>query len=154
MRHAKSDWHAGVQSDHARPLNERGRAEAPLVGERLRALGFTPDHVLSSDSARTTETFDLMRPSFPDVPCRFAHELYHAGLEQVRELAATVPASARTVMVLGHNPGWEEMVSELAGRPVEMKTAYAAVLESDAPTLADALRSGEPVRLVELVKPS
>lgn len=152
MRHAKSDWNAGAESDHERPLNNRGRKEAPLVGARLANKGFKPDLVLSSDSTRTRQTFDEMRGAFPEVPVRFDASLYHAGLEQVLALAPTVPADAKTVLVLGHNPGWEEMVSDLAGMRVEMKTAYAAVLDSDAPTLEAALKSGD-MKLVELVTP-
>lgn len=153
MRHAKSDWNAGAQTDHERPLNERGQREAPEVGRKLAARGFAPDYILSSDSTRTTETFEGMRSSFPDVPIRFARELYHAGLSQVRALADSVPASARTVMVLGHNPGWQDMVAELTGEDLEMKTSCAAVLESDADSLVEALAKGATLKLVAVVTP-
>lgn len=153
MRHAKSDWNAGAQTDHERPLNERGQREAPEVGRKLAARGFVPDFVLSSDSTRTTETFEGMRGAFPDVPIRFVKELYHAGLSQVRALADTVPTDAKTVMVLGHNPGWQDMVAELTGEDLEMKTSYAAVLESDANTLTDALAHGSKLKLLALVTP-
>lgn len=153
MRHAKSDWNAGAQTDHQRPLNERGQREAPEVGRKLAARGFTPDFVLSSDSVRTTETFEGMRPSFPNAPVRFVPELYHAGLAQVRALANSVPETARTVLVLGHNPGWQDMVAELTGEEVEMKTCYAAVLGSPADSLSAALAPGSKLELVALITP-
>ncbi len=62
MRHAKSDWNSGAASDHARPLNKRGRRDAPRVANRLGELGWQPDYVISSDSRRTRETLELMLP--------------------------------------------------------------------------------------------
>lgn len=153
MRHAKSDWDAGAQTDHERPLNERGRKEAPHVGKALKAAGLVPELVLSSDSKRTTQTFEAMRPYLAEVPVSYLPELYHAGLTQVRSAAARVPAGVGTVMVLGHNPGWEDMVHELTGQPIELKTSYAAVLESDAHDLPTALARGGAMRLVRVIKP-
>ncbi len=153
MRHAKSDWDAGVMDDHARPLNERGRREAPMVAEKLLELGIPPEYIVSSDATRTRETYERLATVFTKVPVRFARELYHAGLLAVRALAPSLPREATTVMVLGHNPGWQEMVSELSGEEVEMKTAYAAVLESEAADFTRALAKGARMRLVTVVAP-
>jgi phosphohistidine phosphatase len=151
MRHAKSDWDAGAETDHARPLNARGRDEAPLVAKKLAVRGFTPDLVTSSDSVRTTETLELAKAAWPGVRVAMTGTFYHAGIHAVRAAAADVPGDVETWLVLGHNPGWEEMTSALAGTDVELKTSYAAVLESSAPTFADAL-AGD-MKLVALVKP-
>ena len=59
-RHAKSSWKSGEDSDHARPLNKRGRRDAPRVAAHLVGLGWVPEQVLSSDSQRTRETLGLM----------------------------------------------------------------------------------------------
>ena len=139
MRHAKSDWESGAQTDHERPLNDRGNREAPSVGRQLLALGLSPDIVLSSDSKRTTETYQRIGGFFPNAEVHFRRELYHAGMAEVRSLINLVPASARTLLLVGHNPGWEELVSELAQKRIEMKTAYAAVFESTAADFAGAL---------------
>jgi len=61
MRHAKSAWQSQAPSDHERPLNERGRRNAPRVGKRLAELGWVPDHVIGSDSRRTRETWERMQ---------------------------------------------------------------------------------------------
>lgn len=153
MRHAKSDWEAGAQTDHERPLNERGNREAPSVGKQLLELGLQPDIVLSSDSRRTTETYQRIGAFFPKAEVHFRRELYHAGIAEVRELLAMVPAAAQTLMLVGHNPGWEEIVTVLAKKRVEMKTAYAAVFESRAAGFAAALSPGAPTSFVRLVTP-
>lgn len=153
MRHAKSDWDSGAQTDHERPLNERGNREAPSVGKQLLELGLAPDVVLSSDSQRTTETYRRIGAFFPKAEVHFRRELYHAGIAEVRALLDLVPASAETLMLVGHNPGWEELVTALAKRRVEMKTAYAAVFESKAADFAGALAVGAPTSFVRLVTP-
>jgi phosphohistidine phosphatase len=151
MRHAKSDWEAGAGSDHERPLNDRGRREAPVVAAELAKRGFDPELVVSSDSKRTTETFEQARSHWPRAEVRFTRALYHAGIDEVRDALAAIPAEVETLLVLGHNPGWESMVSQLSGTHVEMKTSYAAVLESDAATFADAIGPGKKMRLVTIV---
>ena len=72
MRHAKSDWGTG-DDDHDRPLNARGRGDAPRVGEALRELGWVPDLVVLSDSARTTVRSWLTKTKA--VPCRALRSL-------------------------------------------------------------------------------
>ena len=130
MRHAKSDWEAGAQSDHARPLNDRGRREAPSVGKRLVEMGATASLVISSDAARTRETWERIQPSFASALVEFEPTFYLAGIESVRARLATVGDEVKSVLILGHNPGWEQVVAELTGDRAELKTAYAAVLES------------------------
>lgn len=153
LRHAKSDWDAGAESDHARPLNARGRREAPIVGRKLVQHGFVPDLVLSSDARRTTETIEAIRPYFPAAEVRFSGELYLAGISAVRRHAEAIDPCPETLLVVGHNPGWEDMVSELCGHPVEIKTAYAAVLESAAKSWREALQGGARMQLAALITP-
>lgn len=142
MRHAKSSWKTDAPSDHARPLNKRGRRDAPRVGARLRELGWVPDLVLASDSARTTETFERMRATLGyEGEAVFTRELYHAGTDELRAALATLSDEVETVLVLGHNPGWEEALGALTGRDEVMKTGCAALLSHDAddwPTASDA----------------
>lgn len=153
MRHAKSDWEAGASSDHDRPLNDRGRREAPSVGKGLVELHAIPELVLSSDAARTRETWDRIRGSFPNATVELEPSFYLAGLETVRDRFVQVSDALATVLVLGHNPGWEDMASELTGTRIELKTAYAAVLESRrGETWADALGPSG-FALKKIVKP-
>lgn len=129
MRHAKSDWNTGVD-DHARPLNRRGRRDAPRMAEALLEADWVPELVLSSDSARTTETWELMADAFPTpVVLRRTRALYLAGLGTLQEVLAGIDDEVRTILALGHNPGWENAASQLAGRPLRMTTANVVLLE-------------------------
>jgi phosphohistidine phosphatase len=154
VRHAKSDWAAGAETDHQRPLNDRGRREAPETARLVRQKGWAPAVVLSSDATRTRETWACMATELP-APARVEYfaSLYHAGREAAVEALGLADdlATSGVVMLVGHNPGWEEMVSDVSGQSITMKTAYAALLEADAETFAAAL-SGH-MKLVELVRP-
>lgn len=151
MRHAKSDWSAGAGSDHERPLNHRGNREAPVVAAALRSHGWSPHRVLSSDSTRTRETWARMEDQFPSASVTFEEKLYLAGIDAARAALASVDEAVRTVLILGHNPGWEDMVTELAGRRIELKTAHAAVFESKRDVPWAELLTFENVNLVRVV---
>jgi phosphohistidine phosphatase SixA len=133
MRHAKSSWASEAASDHDRPLNDRGRHDAPRIAERLVELGWSPEIVLSSDSRRTRETFDGMKSAFPATRGpEFMRQLYHAGVEALNDALLSVPDDVSTVLALGHNPGWQQAVYWLTGEAIEMKTATAVLMECDA----------------------
>ncbi|MEM9463183.1 MAG: histidine phosphatase family protein [Myxococcota bacterium] len=153
LRHAKSDWNAGASTDHARPLNGRGRKAAPRVGQHLRELGWVPQVVHSSDATRTRQTWERMHPELGGEPeVTFSRTLYLAGEPEIRAVVASLAASVSTAMLIGHNPGWEDAVTELSGVRVSMTTCNAALLTLTAPTWADAAkRSGW--TLEQMVRP-
>ena len=130
MRHAESAWPTMASSDHERPLNEEGLREAPRVAARLLELGWSPSGVLSSDARRTRETWEAMASSMSGAaePI-FTHALYHAGLEELWTEAHAIDESLETLLVLGHNPGWEIALYTLCGVHRTMNTANAALLE-------------------------
>lgn len=131
MRHAKSAWDTD-QPDQHRPLNKRGRRDAARMGQALRALGWLPEFVLSSDSRRTTETWDRMSQAIDlDIPVRFTRALYLAGLGDLQVEAGSVPGHIRTVLALGHNPGWEVAASRLTNTAITMTTGNAVLIEFD-----------------------
>jgi phosphohistidine phosphatase len=142
MRHAKSAWKSQVATDHERPLNKRGRRDAPRVGKRLAKLGWVPDHVLGSDSRRTQETWERMQKHFPEARVSFTRALYAGGPTELQTKVARLSAGVRTVLVLGHNPGWEEAVKALSGREVRMTTANVVLLEAEGATWGEALQPG------------
>lgn len=132
MRHAKSSW-SGNLPDHERPLNGRGRAAAPLVGEELTKLGWTPDVVVASDARRTVETWERMRDQFEPTPYIVIDPaLYLSGYAELASAGVQLSDSWQTALFLGHNPGWEMTASLLAGEPIEMKTGMAVLLQTDA----------------------
>lgn len=153
MRHAKSAWDTEAPNDHARPLSGRGRADAPKVAARLAALGWVPELVLSSDAVRTRETWARMASAFRSPEVRWSRRLYGAGVGAVQDEVATVGAAVGTVLLLGHNPGWEGVLAFLSGRSLELTTANAALLRVDAHGWPDALERAGAWELVELIRP-
>jgi phosphohistidine phosphatase len=154
LRHAKSDWDAGSGGDRDRPLNKRGVRDAPRVARRIAVLGWTPERVLSSDAARTRETWEHMRESLPGVPeAHFTPLLYLAGLQALRKAFAAMPPEIGTVMAIGHNPGWEEAASALVGDDVALTTCNAAMLTITADDWSGALAREGQWRLEHLLRP-
>ena len=140
MRHAKSSWASPLLDDHARPLNERGRRDAPNIASTLQSLGWSPQAVCSSDSTRTQETWRGMASVFEDCDdVTFTRSLYHAGLSDIIDESTGWDDSLQTILVLGHNPGWQMALYDLCGEDHEMTTANAAMLAGFGETWTDAL---------------
>ena len=128
MRHASASAAAPGADDHTRALDARGRSEATAVAARLDALGWVPDEVVCSDSARTAETWatmeDLLRSG---VTPTFRRGLYLAGWTGFCQHVGR--ATRPTVLALGHNPGFEEVCELLCGEAVALGTGDAALLQ-------------------------
>ncbi|MGE0785020.1 MAG: histidine phosphatase family protein [Sandaracinaceae bacterium] len=154
MRHAKSSWKSGAPSDHARPLNGRGKKAAPRVASELAARGWIPDHVISSDSARTRQTWERMRDGLGfEGAVRFTRDLYHAGITELLALSEQLDDTHGCLLLLGHNPGWEDAVAWLTAQPSEMKTGCAALLSIDAPSWEHAFGARGDWQLVHMIRP-
>ena len=112
LRHAKSDWPDGVP-DHDRPLAKRGRREAPLAGQWLRAHGYQPDVVICSTARRTRQTWELASGKLgaSGAAVTFEPRAYAASAHSLLYLARELPPAASTALLIAHNPG----ISELAG---------------------------------------
>ena len=120
---------ADAVNDHSRPLNERGRSEAPLLGARLTERGCRPDLVLCSDAVRARQTWELAESTMDPKPrLDLDRRLYLAGPHQIREILAERDDDAETLLLVGHNPGWEHCVAWFTGHDTTIKTATAAVL--------------------------
>jgi len=114
LRHAKSSWAEPGVRDHDRPLAERGRRAAALVGDHLRQQRIVPDLVLCSSARRTCETLALL--DLPDgVDIRVTRDLYLAGPREVLDVVRSVDEAVRTLLVIGHNPTTQELALDLAG---------------------------------------
>jgi phosphohistidine phosphatase len=117
LRHAKSDQGDGSIRDHDRPLNGRGREAAPKMGAYLKAKGYKPDVVLCSTARRTVETCDLVRPSLGDMTVAFEEGLYLAEARTILDRVRRLDDALRTAMVIGHNPGLEQLANALSASP-------------------------------------
>ncbi len=114
FRHGKAEITAVSGGDKERPLAERGRVECRLAAAWLLAAGFVPDIVLVSSALRTQRTWDCVRETFPAAPAEIHDELYLAGAEVIMDLIEAIPGDVETVMVLGHNPGLQDLSVSLA----------------------------------------
>jgi phosphohistidine phosphatase len=113
FRHAKAEPRAAGMDDFDRPLDERGRQDARLMGLVLAREGLVPDLALVSPARRAAETWIFAREAFPDAKAALRRELYNATPEAIREAAESAGEAADTVMVVGHNPGLHELAVEL-----------------------------------------
>ncbi len=119
MRHAKSSWSDSRLADFNRPLNRRGQKAAARMGRLLVAEGLVPDRIVSSSAVRCRETIERLLTEFgSDVVLDHRDELYHAAPRQyVRAVAETDDAVSR-LLVLGHNPGMEELIATWSGEAI------------------------------------
>ena len=151
IRHGKSDWTTG-HADAERPLSARGRRQAPRTGAYLAHLGITIDLAVVSPAERTRETWDLVAPSIgATAEVRYDQAVYGAWAGGLLEIVRTLPGESATAAIVGHNPGLEELVAELAGSWVPMPTSALAILELPG-TWVDA--GTDPVRLIASGRPA
>ncbi|MGB0507860.1 MAG: SixA phosphatase family protein [Pikeienuella sp.] len=111
MRHAKSDWGNPSIDDHDRPLNQRGRLAAGLMGAYLTDINFRPDHTIISSAARTQETFAHMR--LGDMEHETTPYLYNATAAEVINTIKGAPNQAKTLLVIAHQPGVQQAANTL-----------------------------------------
>lgn len=117
FRHAKTERESCTGRDFDRRLAERGRQDAPRIGEEIRKLGLDYDLVLSSPAARAAETAEMAGLS-----ARFDDRIYDASTEQLLTMVQQVGDEVSRLMMVGHNPGFERLASRLIGQHVEMPT--------------------------------
>ena len=154
MRHAKSSWDDARLADHDRPLNKRGKQDAPRMGHFLRQQGLVPDLIISSTAKRAWRTAVAVAEELGYDPAQIALEptLYEA--EPTAYLARLDQAadSYQTIMLVGHNPGLSDLLSELTGRYENMTTANIAYLRLPIQHWAEA-SDGLHGQLVQLWRP-
>jgi phosphohistidine phosphatase len=105
LRHAKTEPGGIGLADRKRALTDRGRSDARLVGDRIKAEGWLPDRILCSPATRTRQTLDALIAAFgSSPPTDFPEALYGARSPDYLKTIATAGGSARRLMVIGHNP--------------------------------------------------
>jgi phosphohistidine phosphatase len=131
IRHAKSDWEQATP-DEQRPLNERGRREAPLIGRWLADHVEGLDLVVCSPATRARQTWRLASAGLePKVRARSDERIYAAGPRVLMSVVEELDDEVGTAALVGHNPGLTELVETLCGERVELKTSAVAVLRWD-----------------------
>jgi phosphohistidine phosphatase len=122
LRHGKSAWDTDAPSDFERPLAARGRKATKRMGRWLREQQLLPDHIVSSPAERAVQTAHRV--------CKFAgipkgsivwdQRIYEADVPDLLQVLAQCPQDKQRVMIVGHNPGFEDLVDFLGGDSVEI----------------------------------
>lgn len=134
LRHAKSGWDDPVQRDVDRPLNPKGRRAAATVGRHLRREGVAFDHVVASPALRVQQTLEEVAGGYgqPIVPV-LDRRIYMASAATLIDIIRGLPDAAASALLVGHNPGLEDLVSLLTSERVAMPTSALAVIALTGP---------------------
>ena len=134
LRHGKAEKGSHLP-DHDRPLTDRGERQSVAAGERLRQEGLVPDAILTSTADRAKRTAELAAEA-----CGFQgeieirDELYLAESKRLLDVVRGLPAKNRVAMIVGHNPGLENLVSELTGVHHTLGTGCLVAFELEIPS--------------------
>ncbi|HEX3253985.1 MAG TPA: histidine phosphatase family protein [Pyrinomonadaceae bacterium] len=143
LRHAKSSWKDASLRDFDRPLKGRGRDAAKQIGKRLANENTQPQLVVCSPAVRARATADIVvKQAALKVDITFDERIYEASLRDLLGVVAEIPDDKQVAMMIGHNPGFEELVAFLSGEHRQMATCALAKIRSDAASWKDA-KAGE-----------
>jgi phosphohistidine phosphatase len=132
LRHAKSSWKDASVRDFDRPLNQRGLKAAPSIGSLIRKRKLQPDLVLSSPAERARQTTQLvLEAASLKTELRYDERIYEASVARLLEIVSQIDDEANLVMLVGHNPGFEELLAALTGESLSLPTAALACIELD-----------------------
>jgi phosphohistidine phosphatase len=132
LRHAKSDWGDSTLRDFDRPLAPRGERDAPRIGKALRKRSTLPDLIISSPAARARATVEAVA-----LAAKLANEIefdeavYGASSAELMKLIRRLPDRSECTLLVGHNPGFEDLLGRLTGSHERMTTAALAFIEFD-----------------------
>jgi phosphohistidine phosphatase len=127
LRHAKSDWDNTGLRDFDRPLAKRGIRDASRMGEALKKQGVLPDFILCSPAKRAKETMELCKQAAElESQVEFEQNIYEASSAELLKLVRQLSDAHPGVLMIGHNPGFENLLSRLIGSDRQMPTATLA----------------------------
>jgi phosphohistidine phosphatase len=133
VRHAKSSWDDPALADKDRPLNDRGKRDAPKMGERLAKAGAKPDLILSSPAKRALTTAEIIarKLGYKRKNIVVDDRLYAVESEVLLEVIRRLDDGAECVMLFGHNPELTELAHRLSSKISHMPTCAVAELTFD-----------------------
>jgi phosphohistidine phosphatase len=158
LRHAKSSWKDTGLADHDRPLAGRGRRAATAIARHLQEQRIEPELILCSTARRARETLDRVQPALGTPTIRVERDLYAASADALLERLRSVPDAIESVMLIGHNPGLQELALDLARRSDSVRELEAKYPTAALATLAIQVASWheldrDTAELVALVRP-
>ena len=132
LRHAKASKDNPLLSDHQRPLNETGLTQAPIMGKLILKNNIVPNIIISSTATRALETAELVASA-----CNYQKTIeedpkfYEAELNYVIHRLQKISATTTRVLIVGHNPEWEELIFKLTGQSHPLSTGALAEISLD-----------------------
>ncbi len=155
LRHAKSSWKFPDLADHDRPLNKRGKRDAPKIGNLLKEKDLVPDIIISSTAVRAEKTAKMVaKASKYKGKVTLTDSLYAAGPDAYIDVLRNLRNKYNIVLVIGHNPGLEELVKVLSGEEHHvMPTCALAHIRLDIQSWSDIVQMTGKGRLVRLWNP-
>ena len=130
LRHAKSSWDDASLGDFDRPLAERGTRDAPRVGRELSARVPSPDFIISSPAVRARQTIEAVaKAAGYTVGVGFDEHIYAASSAELLKIVRAFPETSSTAIIVGHNPGFEDLLSRLTGTQQHMGTCNVACIK-------------------------
>ena len=161
LRHAKSSWSDPSRHDYDRPLNKRGKKDAPKVAKAMTERGYHPDRILCSSSQRTKETLAGVIPSLTgEVSLHLLEALYEGNAPDYLVLLRDHAKDSKNLMIVGHNTGLQEIALRListgdlqtiAGLEQKFPTAALAVIDFTCDSWQEV--SANSGHLVDIIKP-
>jgi phosphohistidine phosphatase len=115
VRHAESDWNTDG-ADFDRPLNKRGRRDAPEMGQRIRKRNANPEIVVCSPAERARQTLELLELGTKTV---YEERIYEASAEALLEIVRSLDDQYQSVMIVGHNPSMTWLTNLLTGSHIQ-----------------------------------
>ncbi len=157
MRHAKSDWSGPQISDFERPINKRGTRNAMRIGEWMNENNHIPQKIISSPAVRAKETIELVTEQiskFNLEDLTYEDELYLAGFTQLIEFINTYKDKVQSLMLVGHNPGIENLVNYLCDKSGDKETIVTTANLFIFKFSSDSFNTAvDTIELVEAIKP-
>jgi len=142
LRHAKSSWDNPDWSDFERPLNSRGLDAARFIGNLIYERKLAPQIIVSSPAKRAVQTAVLVKEIAEIAkPVVFDERIYEASPLTLFNLIREFDEKLKSVLIVGHNPGFENLVRVLTGEPVQMPTAALAKIDLES-EIWSAIESG------------
>ena len=157
MRHAKSDWSGSQISDFERPINKRGTKNAMRIGQWMNENNHIPQKIISSPALRAKETIELVTEQiskFNLEDLTYEDELYLAGFTQLIEFINTYKDKVQSLMLVGHNPGIENLVNYLCDKSGDKETIVTTANLFIFKFSSDSFNTAvDTIELVEAIKP-
>ncbi len=130
LRHARSSWDDSALTDFERPLNKRGLEAAPLMGDAIRRHQFQISLIVCSPAKRAMQTALLVKKAASiNSEIQFEPKIYEATAQKLREIVSSIENQNDSILLIGHNPGFENLLALLTGDSNAMPTAALAVID-------------------------